>query len=293
VLGGKFFCFRQKAKELFLTQPKSIANETFSYRSVSLTDADKQYLEGIINKAPDERLRDLNRDWVNYFTKSFDFRLMIEGGNFSSEQRIEVERELHRIEKTLGEMYHTRIENRSKEILDSLRNQDDSFYQDIGKCVCFIIFICNQYFRTAKMRQAVTGIASPIDGHDPRRTNLIESFIYATNVGASLIPERESYAIFFLVNNTSTPYITGDQPIINLLDPTKTTDIKFYYPLSPVLAILFTKNDQKIFPKKRCVSAFEVETYNYEVYRKSDDQVYSNNEEYLRALVSIQKDVLS
>ncbi len=193
------------------------------------------------------------------------------------------------MEKTLEEHYHTGIENDNVDIINSMKRQDASFYVDNKRCGGFLYFLCNQYFRTVKMRRAITAVPRPLPGHDPHRTANLECHMYATSVGASLMQEARAYRIVFLPNATTTPFITGDQPIINLLDPHATDDLEFYYPLAPALAMVLSK-DQKKWPTQRHnVSSLEVERYNHLIYEISEDQLYANDEAYLRALVSIDK----
>ena len=48
------------------------------------------------------------------------------------------------------------------------------------------------------------------------------------------------------------------------------------------------------FPdRERNVTTFEVERYNYEIYDRSEDQLYSNDLAYLRDLVSMGKHMLA
>jgi hypothetical protein len=208
--------------------------------------------------------------------------------------KAEAERELRIVEKTLGEQYHMGIETTCIGILDSLRQQDDRFYQDAPpQCGHFMYFLANQYFRTVKMRQAISGVTRPVPGHDPRRTSNIECFIYATNLSDGLFREKDAYRIVFLQNDASTPFITGDQPVVNILNPAGTDDVELYYPLSPSLAIVLTKDTLKFPHQQRLVSKLEVENYNYTIYRESEDQIYSNDQAYLHSLASIGKHVLS
>lgn len=106
------------------------------------------------------------------------------------------------------------------------------------------------------------------------------------NVGASIVRERKLYRIVFLKNETGAPFITGVQPVINTLDPKTTDDIALYYPLSPALAILLTKDSVK-FPeqKQRVTLLLEVKAYNQLMYSNSNNQTYSSDETYLRSLV--------
>jgi hypothetical protein len=143
------------------------------------------------------------------------------------------------------------------------------------------------------MRQGFSGVGTWLAGHDPRRTSAILSHICATNLGVSFVRERKAYRIVFLKNETAMPFITGDQPVINILDPKTTDDVALYYPLSPKLAIVLTKDAMKFPNRTRRVTPLEVEVYNHAIYSTSEDQVYSGDEAYLRSLVAIGKNLIS
>jgi hypothetical protein len=290
--GGAFFCYRRADKRLFATQPKSIGSETFFYETKEITPADKKYLDSLISKATDAELRELNQNFVDLLQMTFRLRAQLKA-KLAPQVRDDIESELRRIEKTLGERYHTGIEHKCIDILDWLRRENDEFYGDPARCADFLYYLPLQYFRTAKMREAIGGVPSGIPGHDPRRTSNIVSHIYATNVGAGLYREKKLYKIVFLRNETDIPLVTADQPVINILDPLKTDDLEFYYPLSPKLAVVLTKDARKFPDKKRDMSKFEVETYNYAIFSNSRDQVYANDRFYLVALVSLGKQLLA
>jgi len=293
VAEGKFCCYRQKDRKLFSTQPKVVASETYFYEMQQLTDADQKFLEDFISRATDERLRELNRDYVKLTQLSFKLRSQLKGANLLPEVRRALAEQLRWAERNLGERYHAGIENKCQDILDSLRSDNDDFYQDEGRCVDFFYFLSLQYFRTAKMREGLSNIPTYVPGHDPRRTANILNHIYATNVGAALFRERKAYRIVFLKNATAIPLITGDQPVINMLDPKATDDLELYYPLSPRLAMVLTKDALKFPGRYRNITSFEAERYNYAVYSKSEDQIYSNDADYVRCLVLVGKDMLA
>ena len=152
--GGTFCCYRQKDKKLFPTQPKVVASETYFYETQQLTDADKTFLEHIISQATDEQLRRLNRDYVELIQRSFDLRAQLKSASLLPEVRADLEKKLRWVERNLGEIDHAGIESRCKDILDALRSQNDTFYQDEVRCGDFLYFLSMQYFRTAKMRGA-------------------------------------------------------------------------------------------------------------------------------------------
>ncbi len=289
---GSFCCYRQKDKHLFQTLPKSVASETYFYQTMKLTDGDLKWLDDFIGRATDERLRELNRDYVKLNQLSFTLREKLSTLELHPDARAQLEEELRWAERNLGEKYHTGIENKNQDLLNFIRNKDDTFYEDPVRCGDFLYFLSHQYFRTAKMRRSMSQIAEYEQGHDALRTAGIFNHIRATNVSAGLFLERKQYRIRFLDNETAIPYITGDQPIINMLAINGTDDLELYYPLSPRLAVILTKDIVKFPDRERMASQFEVERYNYAIYHKSEDQIYSNDSNYLKSLVAIGKHVL-
>ena len=71
-----------------------IANQTYFYEVQHLTEADEQFLEDTIKRGGDERLRELNRDYVKMTQLPFKLRKLIAGGSMSSNQRDRLEAEL-------------------------------------------------------------------------------------------------------------------------------------------------------------------------------------------------------
>lgn len=253
---------------------------------------DMRVLDITIGFTKDRRLQALNREWVQVFSQYTQLRRQLRQLNLTPEYRAELELHVRAHEQSLGEKFHCNIEIKAQPILAELRQQSDTFYQDPCGCDTFLSFICNQFFRTQKTQHIITHPRIPIDGYDPRRTHVIEAIIFSNNVSMALFRERTAYGISFLINETKSPFVTSDQPITNMLDWRKTEDIEFYYPLSPKLAMLYTKDAQKRSAKKRSLSLLEIEAYNYTIYQHSYDQMYSDNEDYLRALVSLDKNAV-
>lgn len=286
---GTFCFYRQRDKQLISTQPKSVASETYFYRMPKLSEADRAFLKAYIDMSPVGHLRKMNHEFVELTQLPFTLRDRLRGADISPPTREAMEKQLEWAERNLGERFHTGIEGSGQGILDALLRQDDSFYQDDTTCGDFLYFLLNQYFRTTKIRAGMSDLESKFPGHDPARTAYALSQISAVNVSASFFGERKRYRIVFLDNNSGTPLITGDQPVINLLNYAESDDMDLYYPLSPTLAIMYTKDAIKYPDKVKTLSPLEVEAFNYAIYQKSLDQIYSNDFGYLKALSTLPK----
>lgn len=282
------WCLQQGKQEPYSSHTRNIASERFFYEFQELTEADERALEWVINRSTDENLRKLNQGWVNTLQTSFKLRKKLTSFPLNDEGKAEVERVLVDMDKTLGEDFHTGMEDRGRPSIDALRVGDTSFYLTDGvQTMHFIQFVCLQYFRTAKMRDAMMAI--PLDlPHDMKRTWPIETFIYATNLGTSLYADRRRYRIVILNNTSTVPFITGDQPVINILTEND-RDIKFYYPLTPSRAFIYTASKDRFTSQHRNVGMLEVENYNYQIYRRSGRQIYGNDKSYLTSFLNLPK----
>lgn len=285
----KIWCKRAGEDRPFLTIPRNVGSQRFFYEFHELTKHDLAYLEQVILQATDERLRELNRGWIRDFQRSFAIRREMKDRKVDPAFRQRLDAELRTIEKTLGERFHGATEQRAIPILDALRQGNSDFYKETEGWVTFIEFITHQYFRTSKLYNAIMSIQNPLP-HDTKRTWPIEAFIYATNVGASLAGQRSQYRILFLSNQTRVPFITGDQPIINLrkIDD---NDLDLFYPLKPSLALIYTANPERYGASHASIGLPQVERYNYLIFSYSDTQIYGNNADYLMELTKLPKNI--
>jgi hypothetical protein len=91
-----------------------------------------------------------------------------------------------------------------------------------------------------------------------------------------------------LDNNTQVPFITSDQPIINMLaeprDFNSPLRMELYYPLSPTQALLYLKKSTPTVGLSESVSIDDAHRYNFMMLDHSGLRVFSNSEEYLKFL---------
>ena len=87
--------------------------------------------------------------------------------------------------------------------------------------------------------------------HDAGRLAKIVCYVGADNVGASLYVDRKDLDIVFLANRNELGFLTGDQPVVNLMgtgDRSETEELIFYYPLSPDVSCLIAPKEYGLRP---------------------------------------------
>jgi hypothetical protein len=114
----------------------------------------------------------------------------------------------------------------------------------------------------------------------------------AVNIGRSLYMERKQHTIMLLDNPTDMPFITADQPVINIAASPKDTappeKFELYYPLSPTKAMLLLEPSSVFRPGASSVSETFVHLCNLRMAAHSYRQVFSDSAD---ALKSVRKDL--
>ena len=150
-----------------------------------------------------------------------------------------------------GHSYYE-VEKSAKPILEALRNKDGNVIYSDDTAIPFFDFISHQFFRTKRKRDAIVEAAKGIlPAENVQRIRNLLCYCYATNTGGSLYCDRHEFEITFLDCQADSEFITGDQPVVNILgdkDGRPPEELAFYYPLSPNLAmILAPKSAKQLF----------------------------------------------
>ena len=164
---------------------------------------------------------------------------------------------------------------------------DESFLNSKQR---FIQFVCVQHFRTKSARiRWEKGMKESYDkeilGHlgidyAKLRPDHISYYVfwYIENHVADILYYENAH-LTLIVNNTSEPFITSDQPVINLKANYKSinnapTELIFYYPISPKYAILLNDNNTE---KRIIATEKDIEYYNSKIMNSSYENIFSNN----------------
>ncbi len=159
--------------------------------------------------------------------------------------------------------------------------EDLSFLAADEAYASFARYVCVQYMRTNKRKEATLGNASPYKSINPDAIWNVLSHIFATNVAWTLFAERRDIKTVLLKNETPQAFITADQPVINahatgIQLRHFVHDLEFYYPLSPRLAMLIMKDARYSASGTVTVSIEEVQRYNDQIALQSHTQIYAS-----------------
>lgn len=316
------WCCRDR--KIFKSNTINIAQERDFYRIQPLNDDEKNFYLFFHKKShPD--VRKAISDHIDTYLSPLKLQKNIEQLETSLRQIFNKNKELQsEIEKIIADMknkvdiminnsmedYLGDIEGESIKWITSLKESDSTFYysSDDEKAKIqgyydddrfnFLYFVCIQYFRTKAIKERwITGFKPILN--DPWWSNLgiprericlenLHSFFMWEFQTACAYGLRKTNAhLTILTNKTNVPFITSDQPVINLkadyLDLSKeTTELIFYYPITPNIAITINDGNTK---GKINLSLQEVDEYNNAIINSSYQNIFANNAEAIKRYI--------
>ena len=168
--------------------------------------------------------------------------------------------------------------------LDDLRNIQDKYQA--------IFYLCVQYSRTYKMREAgIVGFKDyPLKSELYKKAFPFISLLMATTLGHNLAVGNPNTRYIFVRNETSIPFITCDQPVINLKkddidEDGYAIDLDLYYPITPSRAIIISQNHLLDEYSEIIADKSFVEDKNRRMCQNASLYVFANNKEILNKIL--------
>jgi len=280
----KIWCAREG--RVFSSGLMGVANIRDFYKLHELTENDidliqKQFLDPL---SPE--LKKLNQKWIDLFTFVHRRKRLIQerGGN----PHQEAEEELRNYCIEFEEKIHSEIERSSIPYIDAIRESNLSFLQCESAKSKFIYFMCVQYFRTNNIGQAMKAKLKVKELNEAIWNVL--AHILATTLGWHICLDSNLNFVL-LINKTSTPFITGDQPVINTQADYKnlasqSSQLELYYPQGPKLGLLISKDATYAGKEQVEVDEKTVVDLNQLIQRASFEQLYADSEWILKNLLT-------
>ncbi len=276
---GKIWCLQNG--RVFETNIINVAVERDFYRLRDLTDADIFLIRALMKDSPPPAKQVLD-NFILMFGMFGRFRSIPLVAN-NAELLALIDREVI----TMEEKFHAQIEGNIKPIFDAIRRKNLSFYDDPDLCGQFCHFLSLQNLRTKGVQHRLFAKTTEQHGMSLARAWNVLRHIMAVNAGGSLMLERKARPLILLENETEVPFITGDQPVINLLSPGSGEPprlLAFYYPVSPRLAVILDEVNERTCYAAGPVSADRVVALNRRIRAAAHTQVFGSSRDVLDSL---------
>lgn len=274
--------------KVFKSGLMGVGQERFFYKLKELDNAELEFIKAFINQDKRTMIRDLNLGWIDFFNEVFKIRELVVSDGISHP---EVDNILDVLIHNFEEDFHGKIESNAIKFLEKLYHKDLSFYDNDDQWIEFLFFICQQYFRTQKINSNVQKAIGSFKGLNIDKIWAILRHSSATSLGCSLYQDKANFRPVLIENTSNTPFITGDQPVINthaigLSLEEAPSELEFYYPLSPELALLLTSNPELNRKGIIYVREDKVTMYNKFIHSQAGKQVYSSERDTLEQFLS-------
>ncbi len=218
-------------------KPESTANichERYMYKLELLSENEVMQLKYFYAKSPDI-VKKINDDFIDNWQLCCKLMELIE-----NDQNKEM---LKKMLIQTGEDLQTNLESAfTDKIRKCILNCDESFLSDDDEKLNFCLFLFSQYLRTQKKKQAVIKNYEEADDERKKRFPLNPNrmwkilIIIMTNMASYTMLLKNNLHIEF-IKSTKNLLITGDQPIVNIIDDEHKE--KFYFPISPSVGLVF------------------------------------------------------
>jgi hypothetical protein len=279
-----------------------VAQQMYFYQLSELSAADGQFLRQFIANAFPPVVRPLVEDFVRLSEEYTKLKQKLAATPPKGANAEDIEQQLRDVEINSLEKVHGKIETsgerliacRSLADLQALENSDE----DGDGLLTAVFFMCVQYFRTRVRKNAA------VQSFPPEWTDRVERYWHILSFGMAAALARSIMAdanrqFCFIQNTTTLELITGDQPVINILDESideqgDVAGLALYYPLAPTCALLlqFTPPAEGATEvtrfKATAVDASEVARYNLAIFKRSEQFVFSSSRTLLDDLLSTQ-----
>ncbi len=280
---GLVYCARNGAI-LPPTNPRNIMAERDFYKLSQITEADMSFLKAFI-ELTGVALRESHRELVVALAHIANANERIQSSDIAS---VAEKHYAQTVAIEIEEKLQGRIEEHAVPLLEELRQKRSEFINTDETAMAFFDFLAHQYFRTKGIRESFKEALSKIDpNHDFARLANIVCHIGAVNFGGSLFVDRNEFDIVFLDDRDEAGFITGDQPIVNLMgtgDGREVTQLALYYPLGPVLSCLVVPREYKL--RSSSIPRAIVKELNDLIAWKSRDFLVANSISVLQHIVS-------
>lgn len=295
---GSDIWYTTKTRKIAFDSPKGLARENDFYKIKPLSKKHIRYIRSFIAQA-DRPIQKLNTSFLEKIIR-FQSIEALYAKSVPKDNKIEMH--FNALKSNLLENLHTGIEISARAILDELAMRNFSVLNEPKNMIVFCNYFGHQMSRTKSFKDKVFSNREYVNNNDVFK--ILEecwwchSYMIGNNIGYSIYKASKSENHCFLINDTNMPFITSDQPIVNVfkglnddIAPVTEDECDFYYPISPSVAYMISGS--KRFPRGELNITLDiVEEMNSKVAKNANVHIFGNTKNSIKPFVkyiSIQK----
>jgi hypothetical protein len=263
----------------FYSNSENLAVERYFYNLEYFSESDVDFIKKLydINENGNE-LQKQNMKWIDSFSQIFRLKDSFDKSGISTEEGNKL---FLQGLKDVEEDGISMLENDFLPLLKKLMQKEVNEFSIDKNYFDLVFFLCFTYFRTKKIRdRAIESVKGTKLGDAIsdviRRTWSFSKYILTTNLTFGIVSSK--FNIVFLENNTNVKFISSDQPVINTRAnysiPDKVDDLELYFPVTPEIGLLLTKDKTEETVFLRSLNQEEVKMYNQLIIDSYEEQLY-------------------
>lgn len=287
--GTKNVFYTTKTGKFAHDSVRAIVADDYFYKITTLSSKHVEVIKGFSRQSPDH-LHQQHMSYLNDFLTMQQVEAFYCKSGFRSQ---ETEQRLHAMKCNSLENLHAAHEEMARPVLAALADENLDVLQDKQHMIEFMAFYGHQISRTKTFRDSVIKVLLR------RNTMEIEvadamahawwflSYIFGMNIGFGLYLDRHNAKHALLVNDTNVPFITSDQPVVNVHTCVSEAELfapahaDFYYPISPRVAYIIC-DSERFTPGKNEVDEATVAELNTKMAAQAMVHIIGDSEEAIR-----------
>lgn len=272
---GRINAYLKGSKKKIVSNLEGVVQERYYYSLSEFTIEEEMILEEIVKRFTTPDVAEMNMELYHVVVSYSKINRELKKKNIPENFKQELNKNLNLLQKNAVEEIHTRIELLGLNLIKARSiEQLLPIFEEGNRFITFA-FICTQYFRTKKMRLAYNGLAKDHPYLREKYSDII-ALVFSNSLAWSLAYNNKC-RIIYLTNETTIPFITADQPAVNLKQHIKNEnghvgEFELYYPLTPKNAILV-----KVYQQENSIEDYKVRDEDVTYYNKS---IFDNSEEF-------------
>lgn len=284
----QIWCLRHGV--IFASNLKGVACERSFYQSYPLTDEERGFVTRVMIEGTPEPLNEMLQTFLRIYCRGHEIKKNPRPTEWTTEQ----EDALEVLIENGAENWLAVVEDEFLPFLEQMREGKTAFYDSFKTAGVFILGLCVQFARTKQVRETCLRVMGPeVEGRSTLHMMSAVAHLMAIRISDSLFRDRGSLKVEIIENDSDTPFITTDQPVINLhgdANPESEAPkrLEFFYPLSPRRAMVLLEKNTSMSLRLGDIS---VSNYNVIMAARSHEQIFSDSKEYLESFAKIIGDV--
>jgi hypothetical protein len=274
--------------KVFPNAPHNLAVESYFYRLDDLTEDDLALYRKLLVENPDAYQKKSHERFLSMVMAPIEMAERAKQLKTDLKLGPALQEFLKTYKTNALEDYYAGIEGEFGPILGRLLSGDLGVFSNDETAIALFYFLATQYMRTKRIREAWIKSFEHAPFSIERILPLL-SLQYGENLGRSLYLDRKKTSPVILDNATDVAFITGDQPIINLLAVADrpATELSLYYPLSPTKALLLSDAERRVMVTDDSFNEEWAVELNRKIAENSHSQVFARDARALESLVNM------